>query len=624
MVAENSQLIIDLSDEELQDLGFLGPGEYAHEEVQDTILAVRGVATYFKWLTVSHVQSFVNHLTYHSSPPASPIPPASDVTAFSIQSDTTAVDPAFASPFEKAFFYNGVSVDHPPLLQRSDIQTHPFVLPPSEDQHTALPIRAAHGATHPILTPDLWKQDVCPAIVSLLKEEKFDVHVSTMVPVQFSLTHAGGNPVMEQHIVLWISVFPGTTSEESCRDANAPILDILAKRQVQDAAVHWIEGAPERFVAGPAMMEVVDDTDPTAYIRRAVTAVLGVPLAPQTMRDKDGQGSLGVFFHEGRDKEGGTSDRVFAFTKKHVVSENTKADYELGPIGSRKQYIRNCGLRRYERLQQETRASIAKKVGEVKLLAEQLKENVFTAARAKRIKEDKLKNLGEEIVMLDDYLALTKSSRGEIDNRAIGWLDFAPHIQNDVDDRRYTWDGAMFQLDKARWEKEFKGNHVYLGGKFEPGDITSFFYPNSANRPSFKYPANHLFLLQGFVEADDMKKPYFLDEFGNRCFIVAKDGQTSDLTFGRFSEFEAYVVSDLPGFSWEVAVFNNGKENFSAKGDSGSCIFNAEGKMVAFLHSGMPRGMSSHVTFGTPAHFVRDQIRKRFPHATFDRVTFSN
>lgn len=119
-----------------------------------------------------------------------------------------------------------------------------------------------------------------------------------------------------------------------------------------------------------------------------------------------------------------------------------------------------------------------------------------------------------------------------------------------------------------------------------------------------------------------MKKPYFRDELGNPCFIVAKDGQTSDLTFGRYSEYEAYVVRDLSGSSWEVAVFNYAKENFSKKGDSGACIFNAEGKMVAFLHSGMPRGMSSHVTFGTPAHFVVEQIKKRYPHADFNRITF--
>ncbi|KAG9090497.1 hypothetical protein FS749_000503 [Ceratobasidium sp. UAMH 11750] len=575
-------------------------------------------------LTVSHVKSLQTHVTFHQSPPSSPISAASDMTAFSLSSDTTAVDPDLASPFEKAFFYKGVSEEHPHLLQRSDVRTRPFVLPPAEDQHIAIPDRTAHSASHPILTPDMWRQEVGPAIVNLLEEKERDIHVSTMVPVRFSIPDANDKPVFDEHIVIWISVFLGTTAEESCRDANSSILAILEEHKVKDAAVHWIEGAAEPFVLGPGMMQVVDDTDPSAFIRRALTAVLSVPLAPQTMHEKDGQGTLGIFFHEGKDKGGNKSDRVLAFTNKHVVSQTTTTDYDPGCPGARKQWIRNCGLRRFERLMEETRAFIARKIGQVTLVAEQIEKDNFTSVRAKDLKEAELKTLREDIDILDDFLGLLKSTWSEIDNRAIGWLEWAPKIQNDVDTRRYTWDGAVLQLDKAKWEKEFKGNCVYLGGKFDPVDITKFFYPNEANPHSFEYPADHLFRIRGCVDAEGMKKPYFRDELGNPCFIVAKDGQTSDLTFGRYSEYEAYVASDLPGSSWEVAVFNYAKENFSEKGDSGACIFNAEGKMVAFLHSGMPRGMSSHVTFGTPAHFVVEQIKKRYPNADFNRLTFSD
>lgn len=602
-------------------------------------------------VSVSHIRSLYTHVNFHESPPSSPISQASDTTAFSLRSDvtdTTVVHPDFASAWEKANFYKGVSEDPPHLFQRSDIRTRPFTLPPAEDQHTAIPEKTARGVCHPVLTADLWKKTVGPAIADLLEGKKdFDITVTMILPVQFSTPDANGKHVLHDHIVISISVSPGSTTEESCRDANAPILAILGRHQVNNAAVHWIEGAPERFVVGPPMMEVVDDTDPTSYIRRAVTAVLGVPLAPKVKQIDDGQGSLGVFFHEGKDKKGEKSDRVLGFTNKHVASVNTAIDYVLGGAGARKEYMRNCGLRRYEKFLEETRAAIAKKLGEVKLIADQFEKGVITAPRARGIKENELKVLKEDIDMLDNFLLLAKSTRAEIDNRAIGWLDWAPKIQNDVDDRRYTWDGAVFELDKNRWD-HFKGNYVYLGassifiyhplffpddfsphihfsgGKFEPGDITRFFYPNDANPTTFNYPADHLFRIQGCVDAESMKKPHLLDELGNRCYIVAKDGQTTDLTFGRYSELEAYVVSDLTGSSWEVAVFNYAKENFSAKGDSGSCIFNAEGKKLAFLHSGMPRGMSSWVTLGTPAHFVEDQIRTRYPHANFDRITFSN
>jgi len=73
-----------------------------------------------------------------------------------------------------------------------------------------------------------------------------------MVPVRFSTPNEDGKDVLDEHIVLWISVLPNT-KETSCRDANAPILAILAKHGVQDAAVHWIEGAVEPLAGSPPM-----------------------------------------------------------------------------------------------------------------------------------------------------------------------------------------------------------------------------------------------------------------------------------------------------------------------------------------------------------------------------------
>lgn len=113
-----------------------------------------------------------------------------------------------------------------------------------------------------------------------------------------------------------------------------------------------------------------------------------------------------------------------------------------------------------------------------------------------------------------------------------------------------------------------------------------------------------------------------MDEHGNAGFIVAKDGQSTDLTFGRFSELEAYTCDEFGHESWEVAVLNFSKKhgNFSGKGDSGAAIFNAEGKLVAILHSGMR--MSNHVTFGTPGHYVVELVKEHYPDADFDRLKF--
>lgn len=195
----------------------------------------------------------------------------------------------------------------------------------------------------------------------------------------------------------------------------------------------WIEGAAERFIC-LSIMEVVDDIDPTAFIRRAPTAVLSIPLAPQALRHDDGQGTHGIFLHQGKHNEE-KSDRVKAFSCKHVVSENTATDYELRDTGARKQWIRNCGLGRFEKLQEEMHAFIAKKVSQATCLAEQLEGSSVTSGMAKARRETELK---KDIGTLEDFLKLLNSTWSETVKYAIGWLEWTPKIRNDVDDRRYT------------------------------------------------------------------------------------------------------------------------------------------------------------------------------------------
>ncbi|KAJ4477556.1 hypothetical protein J3R30DRAFT_3704028 [Lentinula aciculospora] len=623
-----SFVVISLSDADLRALKFLGPDSV--QGVRDLITASRRVPQYFEWLTVFHVGCLNTQLKY-PSPPS----PTSEITLLTQSSKSSIGDDNYISPFERVYFYNGISDDPPPLFQRSDLVQRPFPIPEERpaERFSAISVKTAHTANHPILKNTLWKGLVAPEIIALCKEASRDIHVSTMLPVRFS-TLDEGRDVFDDHIVLWISVHPNSTKKTSCRDANAPILDIFAKYDIHEVAVHWIEGAMESFAGPPEMMPVARDTNPTHWVRRALTAVLGLPLAAQDMADIDSQGSLGLYFHRGKDRHGNKSKDVLAFTNKHVVSKKTSEDYKYsGRQGERKQYIRNCGHRRFERLLNEARALLAEKLGDVKLFAEQLAELVADQPQEEDVennrdlgdKERQLKKAESDVGILDEFLKLLKSNWSDAFDRVIAWVDWAPKIANDADPRRYTRDLGVMTLERDKFVKNFKGNSVYLAGKFTRAEINACFYPNAANPFIFKYPRDHLFRLSGFVDAAALSNPYYVDENSNPSFTVAKEGQATDLTFGRQSELEAYTCRDLEGSSWEVAVLNwggNKHGNFSAKGDSGSAIFNAEGKLVALLHSGMPHGMSNHVTFGTPGHYVMDLVLEQYPDADFSRLKF--
>ena len=441
-------------------------------------------------LTVFHVRCLNTQLKYQPSPPPSPTSPtATEITPLSQSSESSVGNDDYISPFERVYFYNGIADDPPHLFQRSDLMQRPFPIPEERptERHSATPVKAAHTANHPILKNALWKGSVAPEIIALCNEASRGIRVSTMLPMRFSTLDEDGKDVFDDHIVLWISVHPGSTKKTSCHDANDPILNIFAKYDIHDVAVHWIEGAMESLAGPPEMMPVTRDTNPTHWVRRALTAVLGVPLAAQDMADKDSQGSLGLYFHRGKDRHGNKSKDVLAFTNKHVVSKKTNEDYKYsGCQGERKQYIRNCGHRRFEKLLNEARALLAEKLDDAKLFAEQLVELVADQPeeedaeynRDLKDKEQQLQKAESDVGVLDEFLKLLKSTWSDALDRIIAWVDWAPKIANDADPRRYTRDIGVMTLERDKFVKNFKGNVVYLGAY---SFLSLFFVLTSSN-----------------------------------------------------------------------------------------------------------------------------------------------
>jgi hypothetical protein len=148
------------------------------------------------------------------------------------------------------------------------------------------------------------------------------------------------------------------------------------------------------------------------------------------------------------------------------------------------------------------------------------------------------------------------------------------------------------------------------------------FYLLDNSRAVFKFPPNRQLKITAIVKRECLANPDCFDSNNEPCLIVLKDGGTSDLTVGRYAGLEAYLCNDLGQESKELVIYNYNKQSgdFSAKGDSGSLIVDGMGNMVGILHSGMPKGASSHVTYATPAWWIIEQIRVKYPNADFFRT----
>ena len=157
------------------------------------------------------------------------------------------------------------------------------------------------------------------------------------------------------------------------------------------------------------------------------------------------------------------------------------------------------------------------------------------------------------------------------------------------------------------------------------------FCPLGGGLTTFKFPNKRKLRIEGCATKEDLAHPAEFDSEGQRCLMVGKDGNTTDLTVGRYAGLVSFTQNEVGIESTELGIYNSGSrtaEVFSAKGDSGSLVrpmTNGKARIVGQLHSGRNKGgsTSNHVTYCTPGWYLLGQIKKGFKYADFYRTTWS-
>ncbi|ODN80330.1 hypothetical protein L198_07830 [Cryptococcus wingfieldii CBS 7118] len=559
--------------------------------------------------------------------PGSPTSPTSPtiseantlVSQLSPRSDAyTVVTPDLISEYEANFWYHGISVDPPKLMWRSDLETNPFPTPQRGDRFFKVPTKTAHGVFNTPLN-SVW-DTVAPRIIASIKSH--NLQYSALKAVRFSTRFSTLQDEDETFgpVVVWIAVRPNTTNAGAVRDATPDILGILASANVTGIVVEWYEGSVQKL-AGQPLMRVEESISLSFGLNHPFNTGLGIPIARQS---DDAQGTITFLFREVKDGNGYPSDRTLAVTNKHVASVDALTTYEFNEADP--QHILVCGERRFARAVVEIENSVNNAFRDAVILTRKLKrmestsdgQNSVAAQRQRSALNDK----NEDIVTLQTLLTKVQSDWEAGELREFGLVDWAPEISVRVDNRHYTRDIATFAVDGAKLEN-FEGNIVDLGNQYRVTELEDFFWPVTAVRNGRTIPDNLQLPIRRALPRRLVINPDTEDQNGEPLYIVAKYGNTTKLTLGRYSGMEAYTCTNLGLESREVAVYNYSKfsGNFSEHGDSGSLIFTGDGDGLAMLHSGMSRGMGNHVTFGTPLWWVIEQILGKYPSAEFYGIT---
>jgi hypothetical protein len=369
--------------------------------------------------------------------------------------------------YERIAYYNGITGDddHPELVYRSDFFTTPFLKPIGQFAH--IPVKSLRGVFD---TPLNGAWDIVgPKICDLITTRK--INWSSIDPARF-FTH--GMLGEEENgslgpAVIWIGVYPGSTSSDTAHEVSQEILALLREHDVKDAVVEW-RGSVLQRLAGPPLMSHVDNDNATYHVRRFLTALLGIPLATEGMEAGDAQGTLTLWFHENIDKNGNPSHKIYGVSNCHVLRKDTTIDYDH-EVGAPKDFVRVCGVRRFQRGLDEIKEHISDhrinadsyteridRLEEMENQDEEVRNRISANRRELDRENEAIRQLGALYDEVMEYWFNIKL------HRDIGYVQHAEAIRVDVEGgTRYTSDWGAFLVAEVKVKDCFEGNVVDLG-----------------------------------------------------------------------------------------------------------------------------------------------------------------
>jgi hypothetical protein len=147
-------------------------------------------------------------------------------------------------------------------------------------------------------------------------------------------------------------------------------------------------------------------------------------------------------------------------------------------------------------------------------------------------------------------------------------------------------------------------------------------HPQTDTQPRFKYPYDRLLPLQDVISEDLMRHPDMVDQDGEACIYVIKNGLTTGVTIGRTTGIFSHVREYFPNqtsrtsIEWSILPYDHDSGVFSADGDSGSVIVDSRGRYGGLLTGGAGKRVSSDITYATPIWWLLADIKANgFPNA---------
>jgi hypothetical protein len=417
----------------------------------------------------------------------------------------------------------------------------------------------------------------------------------------------------EKPVILWIGVMPGSLrNEDGSSHPAAGNVAVACKRYLESLGVCDVhcelkEAALHRS-AGPALAEPPKRPTSLVDIKVHITPTLGTCVSPI---GDNSEGTFG-FYVTFPDHPG----KVFGVTCRHVLfrllsHENVIYKYR-NPSQPRRLVILP-GDRFMSVLKEQVidRRDTQKQIFHV---AEQslaiLTGEDDDAKWARKNALEQMDSAKETIKGFDQLGQELNNAWKTPENRIIGHVVFSPPIGAGEWLEKFTVDWCLYEIDRSKI-RNFAGNVIDLGQDVTLDRLSKALNPNVMNPYKFSYPLHRQWPIQNVcVPIEEMMHPQTFDKENNPALSVLKRGKTTGVTCGVTNEIMSFVRhyshEMYPFTSKELAVV--GIEGlfipFSARGDSGALVVDAQGRMVGMITGGSGSSNSTDFTYVTPMVFL--------------------
>ncbi|CAE6507643.1 unnamed protein product [Rhizoctonia solani] len=499
---------------------------------------------------------------------------------------------------------------------------------PSGPEQDARIMRLLPVYTHNKLSQDNLWGTIRNEVVKLLDMREIQLTSVDLVRFRWEKQKADGHSEMViSPVTIWIGVVPDSLNGDVAFESSTDILQLLEKHTIHDIEVAYRE-SETKLLVGPELFAPVDDLNPLKDVIDPVTTALSLPIAG--LNTPQVQGTLGFYFRAG--------ESLYGVTARHVLFPEAQGNdpYTYNSSGPKREVVL-MGNGAFVHFLASIKARIGTLNNTITFLGKRIVTYTKQAEAGDAQAASKLaatqSDMDQKIATIEDlkmFFVKMRKEWSELNNRVIGYVVWAPPISVHTPPHNYTKDVCVIKLDERKLLPNFKGNVVDLGPEIEPGTFMSRMYPRDDAQSEFDYPGNRLFELTDILSAAKIRKPSSQDQNGDPVRYVIKRGSTTLTTIGCMNGFESHQrryspFGNIESVEAAIYPYDNDSGPFSRSGDSGALIVGSLAELGALLTSGTGPTNSTDITYGTPMHWLWDEVIKlQFPEANLHFVITDN